>query len=77
MGFTLLSEGFLRAECECRRGLRHKDFIGRRGAAFARTSVAWPGRIYPISAQTLYSWEKGRGSDVLTPIGLTNASKSL
>ena len=51
--------------------------LGRRGAALARISVAWLGRVYPIFAESPYSRGKGRGSDVSTPIGPTNASKSL
>ena len=77
MGFSLLSEGVFYAEHECRRRLRHKDITGRRGAAFARIFVAWLGRIYPFSAESSYSGGQGRGSDVSTPIGPTNASKSL
>ena len=77
MGFPLLSEGYLYTDHECRRRLRHKNITGRRGAAFARISVAWLGRVYPIFAESPYSRGKGRGSDVSTPIGPTNASKSL
>ena len=74
MGITFLSEGFLNPEPECRRGLRDKKNIGRRRAAFTRISVAWLGRIYPISVESPHSRGKGRGSDVSTPIGPTNAS---
>ena len=77
MGVPLLSKGFHNAEHKCRWRLRHKNIIGRRGAAFARISVAWLGRIYPFSAESSYSGGKCRGSDVSTPIGPTNASKSL
>ena len=77
MGITFLSEGFLNAETESRRGLRYKNNIGSRGAAFTRISVAWLGRIYPIPAESPHSRGKGRGSDVSTAIGPTNASKSL
>ena len=77
MGFTLLSEGFLHTEPECRRGLRHKNIIGRRGSASARKSVTWFGRIHPISAESPRSMGKRRKSDVSALIGPTNASKSL
>ena len=77
MGFPLLSKGYLYAEHECRRRLRHKNITGGRGAVFARISVAWLGRIYPISAESPYSRGKSRGSDVSTPNGPTNASNSL
>ena len=77
MGITFLSEGFLDAEHECGRKLRHKNNIGRRGAALSRISVAWLGRMYPFSAESPYPRGRGRGSDVSTPIGPTNASESL
>ena len=76
MGITFLSEGFHNAEHKCRRRLRHKNFIGRRGAAPTRISVAWLGRIYPFSAESSYSGGQGRGSDVSTPIGPTNVAQS-
>ena len=72
----MLSEDLLYAEPECRRGLRHKDIIGRRGTAFARTSVAWLGRIYPVSTEFPRPRGKRRVSDDSATIGPTNASKS-
>ena len=77
MGFPLLSKGYLYAEHECRRRLRHKNIIGGRGAAYTRLSVAWLSRIYSISAESAYSRGNVRGSDASAPIGPTNASKSL
>ena len=77
MGITFQWEGFLNAEHEYRRRLRHKNNIGRRGAALSKIPVAWLGRIDPFSAESPYPKGRGRGSDVSTPIGPTNASKSL
>ena len=65
MGVPLLSKGFHNAEHKCRRRLRHKNIIGRRGAAFARISVAWLGRIYPFSAESSKSLQKDITSRLL------------
>ena len=52
MGFTLPSESFHHAVNDCRRGLRHKNIIGRRGAAVFVVPITGLGGIHFTSTKS-------------------------